>query len=255
MNEHAAIAHRLTLEGLATWPWEVLRRPRSFFERFSRTGGYGSAALYAAAVYFVTGVIGALIAALRTESTGGTILAKFIGVLLLPWILVGLTFVAAGVAFVVWHLMGSKEDYRSAFRVLCFLTPVFLAGSLLGLIPYLPLVAWLYGFYLLVVASMEFHHLPRVRSWAVWSSLAGGLLLAVLGLAVLRVVAGRVTLPSPRAAEAPMPMPTPPPEFPAELQLPETPIPPAESPVVAPAESPAPSSAPTPRPAPRNRRR
>ena len=106
--------------------------------------------------------------------------APFLGVL------VG--FFIAAVLFVIWHLMGSKNDFQTAFRVWAFISPLGAVGSVLSLAPYLGVLIVIAGFYLIIVASEEVHGLPKARSWIVWGILAGFLfLVGLFGVAAAKL--------------------------------------------------------------------
>jgi hypothetical protein len=160
-----------------------VKEPRRFFASLAKTGGYGTPVAYALFWIFLSAVVELAAGRVRPQPIRfgwgievGWLIAG-------PFILVGLGFIVSGVLFLIWHLMGSKENYETAFRCWAFTTPTAVAGSLLGIVPFLNTVALLYGLYLLVIASIETHRVPAKRAWIVWSCV--GLLLVAMVIASL----------------------------------------------------------------------
>jgi hypothetical protein len=164
------------------WAVRMFKDPRGFFRSMEKTGGYVTPCAYFLGWTAVSGVIGFLASFLRPlslEAVGGRgvqALSVFVGPFLLLLSVFG--FVAVYL-HAIWHWMGSKENYQTAFRVWVFMAPLAALSTLLGVVPYLPLLVFPYLVYLLVVASQEVHGLGAERSWAVWGSLGAAVLLLV----------------------------------------------------------------------------
>jgi hypothetical protein len=95
-------------------------------------------------------------------------------------------FVAAAVFFVIWHLMGSQQNYQTAFRCWAFTTPLAVVSSILGIVPYLNIIGLLLGMYFLVIASTETHGIASKRAWTVWGSICGALIILLTASEVAR---------------------------------------------------------------------
>jgi hypothetical protein len=104
---------------------------------------------------------------------------------------VALGLYAAGHLFVIWHLMGSKENYFTSLQVWCLAAPLVFVGKLLTLVPYLGFAATIYFFVLLAFASIHLHGLSKVKSWVTWMLLLAAFaaftgLMSLFGEAVRR---------------------------------------------------------------------
>lgn len=193
MTETGAVGGRLSWGDLFSWAVRVFKAPGGLFSGLAKTGGYGTPALYALFWLFLSGVVELAVARFRPApfrfSAGVETLWLFLG----PLLLLAVGFLVSGLFFVIWHLMGSRENYQTAFRCWAVTTPVAVASAALGVVPFLNLLGFLYGIFLLVVASRQVHGLPSRRSWIVWGVL-GGLILALL--AVSLVFRDRPSLPA-----------------------------------------------------------
>jgi type VI protein secretion system component VasK len=69
--------------------------------------------------------------------------------------------------------MGSQENYETAYRCAAYSSGIIPVTSVLGFIPYLGSVAvLLWGFYLLIAASIEVHKIKSSLAWTVWGIIA-----------------------------------------------------------------------------------
>jgi hypothetical protein len=162
-------AQKLSMNNLFLWAAALVKDPGGFFSGMDKTSGYVTPMLYALAWLFLS---------MAVTIFSSTVLGK------------SQPMPAGGVMvllFLLWRLMGSHETYQTAFRCWAFLTPLSVASALLSPVPYLPLLVFAYGVYLLVVASQKAHGLPAVRSWVVWGLLGGAFLLFVF----MATLAGR----------------------------------------------------------------
>ncbi len=193
ITETGAVGSRLSWGGLFSWAVRVFKAPGGLFSDLAKTGGYGTPALYALFWLFLSGVVELAVARFRPPSLRFSIGVETLWLFLGPLLLLAVGFLVSGLFFVIWHLMGSRENYQTAFRCWAVTTPVAVASAALGVVPFLNLLGFLYGIFLLVVASQRVHGISARRSWTVWGSL-GGLVLALL--AVSLVFRGRPPLPA-----------------------------------------------------------
>ena len=69
--------------------------------------------------------------------------------------------------------MGSQENYETAYRCAAYSSGIIPVTSVLGFIPYLGSVAGLlWGFYLIITASIEVHKIKSSLAWTVWGIIA-----------------------------------------------------------------------------------
>ncbi len=168
----------------ALWRWAVdlFTNPREFFRSMKKGGGYLAPSLYALAWLIASGAVTFVVGLFRSvpgmaAGRGAQFLSIFLGAALS----LAAGFFLAAVFFVIWHLTGSKENYQTAFRVWAFIAPLAVVSAVLNVVPFLSVVAVVYGFYFLIVASQEVHGLTAQKSWAVWGSLCMALLIFLVG--------------------------------------------------------------------------
>ncbi|GIX31024.1 MAG: hypothetical protein KatS3mg124_1496 [Porticoccaceae bacterium] len=155
---------------------QVIVDPVSHFRALERSGGFGPPVLFVAVMALCAAVVALLLGALGLAPGPGVA-----GLVLMPLFAVLGSFVAAAVLLLVWKLLGSQENYETAYRCLAATTALYPIAALLAIIPYLGgLVALAWATWLLVVASEEVHRIPRRKA-----AIALGILAALLALANL----------------------------------------------------------------------
>lgn len=182
--------NKLTPRSLGAWAWAMIRHPWQFFRGVSLEGGYGVAVLY---LLFWEGVASG-VTFLLSFLPGGAVVPLWVrGLLVVVGPAAGLVagFLMAALLFVLWHLMGSPHPYKTAFRCWALMAPLSLIGALAKSVPYLFLGVLVYGFFLLVVASVETHRIPARRAWTVWSLVGAGLLVFIVTAVIVNVVRSR----------------------------------------------------------------
>lgn len=163
----------------------VITSPAGFFRTMPKTGGFVMPLVFMAAMGLVSGVIGgalhALDQALGLHLYAGVPIGSVYLVLLPVLTAVGLVifgFIGAGILFLIWKLMGSRQDYETAYRCGAYLAALFPITTLLGLLPYVGgAIGLLVILYYLVIASVEVHALPPARCWTVFGMLTALIML------------------------------------------------------------------------------
>jgi len=159
----------------------VIMSPAAFFREMPRTGGFAEPLLFMVAMGVVTGVLAAVLGlfGLATIFSTGMAIAAII---VIPVVYGVLGFIGAGVAFVIWRLLGSREPYETAYRCVAYIAALMPVVTVLDAVPYagwlavVALVTFLY-----VKASVETHKLAAQKSWAVFGII--GLVLLIGGYA------------------------------------------------------------------------
>lgn len=155
----------------------VITQPAAFFREMPKTGGFVEPLIFMVIMGTVSGVIQALFSILNLTMMGGAGNAIRMLVTMPVAVLIG-GFVGAAIAFVIWKLMGSKEDYETAYRCCAYASAISPITAVLGIIPYLgSIIGILIGIYYIVIASVEVHGIPAKKAWTVF-----GILAAVLAL-------------------------------------------------------------------------
>lgn len=148
----------------------VLTNPAGYYAQMPRTGGYANPLVFVAVMALVTGIIAAF---WSLFGSGVGMLAAGLGAIIVyPIFAVIGAFIASAILFLIWKLMGSAEDYETAFRCWSAATAIYPIAALLAIIPYIGVivsVAW--GTYLMIEASVAVHQRERRLSMIVFGIL------------------------------------------------------------------------------------
>jgi hypothetical protein len=159
---------------------QVVTRPRQFYQEIPKTGGYTDPLIFVAVMGVAAGLIGAVFSLFSSGHVAGLSFG-LISVFTMPIIAIAGCFISGTIMFAVWRLMGSVEDYQTAFRCVAFSTVVFPAFPVLGLVPYLGTIAsdawWIW---LMILASIGTHNLEKNKSMLILGVL--GIIMVLVGL-------------------------------------------------------------------------
>ena len=142
----------------------VITTPAAYFQTMPKSGGFANPVIFVAVMAAAAGIIAAILS-LFSSSPAGMISAGFSAIILMPiFALIG-TFIGAGILFIIWKLMGSTENYETAFRCLAAITAIYPIIALLSIIPYLgTIIAVVWATYLVIEASVAVHGRDRKTS-------------------------------------------------------------------------------------------
>jgi len=156
----------IDINKIKTRAMAVITNPVDFFRTMPTTGGLKDPFLFVV----VVGVIAAALQAIFTLfiSTGAAI-----ATLLFAPVLIGIfSFVGAAVAFAIWKLIGSTQNYEVAYRCVAYSSAIIPITFILSIIPYAGGVAGTaWGMYLAYVASIEVHRIAVQKAKLVWGVL------------------------------------------------------------------------------------
>ncbi|MFV0275999.1 MAG: YIP1 family protein [Parahaliea sp.] len=159
----------------------VLLKPSRYYRQMPRRGGIVEPLLY---VVVMSAIAGGAVATLHLLSqVVGVFAAGFAGVVFYPLLSVVSGFLLSGLLFLVWKLMGSPQNYETAFRCWAASTAIYPACALLSVLPYAGVmvsVGW--TVVLMIEASVAVHSRGRPASRKVFGVL--GVLVLVANLAV-----------------------------------------------------------------------
>lgn len=111
----------------------------------------------------------------------GAMAGGLMAIILVPILVVIFGFIGAAIAHVIWKMMGSQEDFETAFRCVAYTAAVAPITAVLGLVPYLgSLVSALWPMALLALASIHVHRRSPQASWAVFGAI--GIILAFISV-------------------------------------------------------------------------
>lgn len=172
------------VNGIVSTALKVITNPSGFYREMPKTGGFQHPIIFLVAMMVVGVVIGFVgsLAHIGINPMGGMMGAGAIsGIIFAPIIGLVFSFIAAGILFIIWKIMGSQENYETAYRCAAYSSGIIPVTSVLGFIPYLGSVAGLlWGFYLIITASIEVHKIKSSLAWTVWGIIAA--LLIILSL-------------------------------------------------------------------------
>lgn len=165
------------VNGIVSTSLKVITNPSGFYREMPKIGGFQHPVIFLVAmmaVSMVIGYIGSLAHSGISPMGGGMMGAGALaGIIIAPIIGLIFSFVAAGILFVIWKIMGSQENYETAYRCAAYSSGIIPVTSVLSFIPYLGSVAGLlWGFYLIITASIEVHKIKSSLAWTVWGIIA-----------------------------------------------------------------------------------
>lgn len=165
------------VNGIVSTSLKVITNPSGFYREMPKTGGFQHPIIFLVAMMIVSMVIGYIgsLANIGISPMGAGMMGAgaLVGIIITPIIGLIFSFIAAGILFIIWKLMGSQENYETAYRCAAYSSGIIPVTSVLSFIPYLGSVAGLlWGFYLIITASIEVHKIKSSLAWTVWGIIA-----------------------------------------------------------------------------------
>jgi hypothetical protein len=159
---------------------KVLTSPQAFFKEMPKTGGYVQPLIF----MIVMGVIGGLVQSIFSiiglkVATG---LAMGLASIILVPIIVGIFgFVGAAILYLIWKLMGSQEEYETAYRCTAYISALTPITCILGIIPYIGgAVGIALAIYFTIIATIVVHRIPSQKAWLVFGIIGALLILLTI---------------------------------------------------------------------------
>ncbi len=155
----------------------VITDPAGFFQQMPRKGGFGAPLIYVIVIAVITAAVQAILGMIGF-GPAGMFAAGIAGLVLLPILAAIGSFIGAAILFVIWKLMGSEEDYETAYRCAAYAYGYAPVAALVSGIPYIgTLVQILWPTVLIVLATIHVHGRKPALAWGVFGIL--GILAAV----------------------------------------------------------------------------
>src|SRR6056297_705026 len=156
----------------------VIADPSGYFRQMPRSGGFMEPMVFIAIMAAVLGVISAVWALFG--ATTGVVAGGFLAALIVtPIAAVIGAFIGAAVLFVTWKLMGSNENYETAFRCQASVAATYPIVGVVSIIPYVGnILAIAWGAFLMIEASVQVHGRSRKLATTVFGTLAVLLILS-----------------------------------------------------------------------------
>lgn len=154
----------------------VITKPADFFKSMPKTGGFLEPLIFAVIMGLISGIIQAILSFVGLGSAGsyGAGMAAGFGAIIFMPIAVAIgSFIGAAILFVIWKLMGSQENYETAYRCGAYLMALAPITSLINVIPYAgAIISLAICTFYLVMASVYVHKIPAQKAWLVFGIIA-----------------------------------------------------------------------------------
>lgn len=161
----------------------VVTKPAEFFQAMPKAGGFLEPLIFAVIMGLITGIIQAIlnVIGLAPGAGYGGVMGGFGSIIFMPIAAAIGSFIGAAILFAIWKLMGSEENYETAYRCGAYLMAVAPITAIIGVIPYAGgIITMAIYVYFLVTASIHVHHIPSQKAWMVFGII--GVIFAILGI-------------------------------------------------------------------------
>ncbi len=150
----------------------VLMSPAAFFREMPRSGGYAEPLAFMVAMGVLSGLLQSALSFLGLQFMASVGMALS-SIVIFPIAIAVVGFLAAGILFVIWKLMGSGENYETSYRCVAYVSALSPIMTVLNVIPYIGTAAGLViACFYYVAASVEVHGIPARKAWLVFGLLA-----------------------------------------------------------------------------------
>lgn len=167
------------LENIFATVLKVITNPAGFYREMPKKGGLVEPIIFVVAMVLVAMIVNlvAVILNIGSYSMGLGMSAGFAsavgGLILGPIFGVIGSFIAAAILFIIWKIMGSQEDFEAAYRCGAYAGAIVPITAILSFIPYIGgAIGLIWGFYLIIIASIEVHKIKPRTAWLVWGIIA-----------------------------------------------------------------------------------
>jgi hypothetical protein len=162
----------------------VVTNPAGYFRGMPKTGGFLEPLVFAVIMGFIAGIIQAILGFIglgHAGGYGGAMMGSFVVIIFMPIAAAIGSFIGAAILLVIWKLMGSQENYETAYRCGAYLMALAPITGIIGVVPYAGglMTMAIYVLYL-VVASIHVHNQPSQKAWLVFGII--GVIFALLGI-------------------------------------------------------------------------
>ena len=163
----------------------VVTKPAEFFQGMPKAGGFLEPLVFAVIMGFIAGVVQAILSWIGlgpAAAQGGGMMSGFGMIIFMPIAAAAGSFIGGAILFGIWKLMGSRENYETAYRCGAYLAALAPVTAIISAVPYAggAINMAIYAFYL-VMASVHVHQLPSQKAWLVF-----GIIGVILVLATVR---------------------------------------------------------------------
>jgi hypothetical protein len=162
----------------------VVTAPAEFFKSMPKTGGFLEPLVFAVIMGFIAGIIRAILSLFGIgygAGYGGGMMSGFGMIIFMPIAAAVGSFIGGAILFVIWKLMGSQEEYETAYRCGAYLMALAPITTILSIIPYAGgIINMAIYVYFLVIASTQVHNIPSQKARLVFGII--GAILVLIGI-------------------------------------------------------------------------
>lgn len=159
----------------------IVTRPAEFFRGMSKSGGFLEPLVFAAIMGLVAGIIQVVLGFVGLGHEAGYglgMLGGFDAIIFMPITASIISFIGGAILFAIWRLMGSPENYETAYRCGAYLMVLSPINAIIGVVPYAGgVITMAIYLFFLVAASVHVHRIEPQKAWLVF-----GILCAVIAL-------------------------------------------------------------------------
>ncbi|UCG79219.1 MAG: YIP1 family protein [Nitrospirota bacterium] len=149
----------------------VIKGPAAFYRQMPKDGGFGKPVLFLSAMTFAGFFILLISKAYVLHPSG--LVGGLIMFIVIPTIIILLSFLCAALLHAIWKVLGSSESYETAYRCMAYSYAVLPIASLLVLMPTIgAIISTLWILYIIVSASVHVHKIRPALAWLVLGLIA-----------------------------------------------------------------------------------
>ena len=159
----------------------VITNPIGFYRSMPKSGGFADPLIFMIVLSVTSGVVAAIISAIGF-GVRGAMIGGFGAIVLVPIMATIFGFIAAAIFFVIWKVMGSDENYETAYRCVAYSSAIGPVVTVIGMIPAIgSIVNAVWPMALMAIASIHVHKRAEKTSWSVFGALSLFLIVINLG--------------------------------------------------------------------------
>lgn len=151
---------------------KVITNPVGFYQSMPKSGGFTEPLIFMVVLAVASGVISAVLSMVGL-GVRGAMIGGLAAIILVPIMVVIFGFVGAAIVYVIWKLMGSAENYETAYRCVAYSSAIGPVVTVLGIVPYVgTILSAIWPMALMAFASIHVHRRSEKASWGVFGALA-----------------------------------------------------------------------------------
>jgi hypothetical protein len=158
----------------------IATEPVEYYKTMKTSGGFTDPIIFVVVMGAVSGLLASVFALIAIGRFG--MMAMGIGsIIIVPIFVLIACFIGAAIMYVIWKLMGSEQNYETAFRCVASTTVIMPLMIILPIIPYLGnIIAVGLSFFLIYLATIHVHKIEEGKAKIVIGVIAALVILSNL---------------------------------------------------------------------------